>query len=165
MIASVTHPVALPKPAPQTAPPTAARTSIPPAPETIRGSIGERAAGNVRAETQRAIDAPEQAAVLPRLRDQERAEETERRLIENDLPTGPQPTFEETPLQRHARAALEPPDPIAGRDDAMSGVTAASGNDKPAEPPPGPRERAEVSFAETRSLAVSPEGAAVDIAR
>jgi hypothetical protein len=177
MIPSVTQPAALPKPAPQAAPPTAAKTAVPPAPETGRGSVGETAAGNIRAETRRAIDAPEQAAVLPRLRDQERAVDTERRIPEKDTPTGPQPTFEETPLERQARVALEPPDPVPGEDQALSEETGtprpdiprdasdAPGDDVPAAPPPTPRERAEVSFAETRSLAASRDGAALDIAR
>lgn len=177
MISSMTQPIALPKPASPTAPPTAAKTSAPPAPETIRGSIGERAAGNIRAETQRAIDAPEQAAVLPRLRDEERANETERQLIETELPTGPDPTFEETPLERQARVALEPPVLVTGYEDVSSddpqgdrpkapiSTAVAAAGDAPTEPPPSPRERAEVSFAETRSLVTTREGAALDIAR
>ena len=53
---------------------TAIRTAQPQAPETARASAGEAAAANVRTETPIAIQAAEQSAVAPRLRDQETAD-------------------------------------------------------------------------------------------
>ena len=89
---------------------TAQKTTQPQAPETARASAGEAAAANIKAETTQAVKAAEQSSVAPRLRDQETAERTER-AEPRDLPTGPPPSFEETPLERQARVALDPPEP------------------------------------------------------
>lgn len=176
MIPSVTTPTVAPKPATIGAPPTANKTTAPPAPETARGSIGEIAAGNLRPETVVAVDAPEQAAIAPRLRDQETAERSERQATDRDSPTGPPPAFEESPLERQARVALDPPDkpsesimpskavpekPNSKADETLL----AAGQTKDVDPPPTPRERAEVSFAETRTLSEPREPATLDVSR
>ena len=152
------------------------RTSQPQAPETARASVGEGSAANVRAESTKAVTAPEQTAVAPRLRDQETAERTERTPPAKDTPTGPPPTFEESPLERQARVAFDPPDPATATDtpppetDANTGEgnvppSAISSAPQPAEPPPTKSERAETSFAETKTLAEQREPATVDVAR
>lgn len=176
MIPSVTTPSIAPKPAVASVPPTASKTIAPPAPDTARGSVGETAAGNMKAETTSAIDAPEQSAVAPRLRDRETAQQSDRKQLDKDTPTGPPPAFDESPLERQARVALDPPET---RGDAGAGT--ADGNRdtsdtslkpveksterKPPEPPPTPRERAEVSFAETRSMSDQREAATLDVSR
>ena len=156
---------------------TATRTTQPQAPETARASAGEAAAANVRTETPGAIQAAEQSAVSPRLRDQETAERTERKTPSNDAPTGPEPTFEESPLERQARVALDPaevrappeeapqqtPDIADTPDDIERPIPEAA--DAPGDPPPTPSERAEVSFAETREISEHKEPVSVDLAR
>ena len=148
---------------------SAERTSNPPAPETSRASAGEAAASNVQLETSRAVTAPEQSAVAPRLRDQENAERSERLHATTDEPTGPPPAFEESPLERQARVAFDPPKPTAeppntGATDAPHpqeavGIEQAEASN---DPPPTPAERAEASFAEIRTLATVKELATVD---
>lgn len=177
MIPSVTTSSIAPKPAASAAPPTANKTIAPAAPDTARASVGETAAGNVKAETARAIDAPEQSAVAPRLRDQETAEQSQRQPPDKDTPTGPPPAFEESPLERQARVALDPPEAKAERDappaeDATRmPETSRTAGREPADtagdiaPPPTPRERAEVSFAETRTLSEPREAASFDVSR
>lgn len=157
---------------------SAERTSNPPAPETSRASAGEAAASNAPLETARAVTAPEQSAVAPRLREQENAERSERLKPSKDEPTGPPPAFEESPLERQARVAFDPPDPAEEQNRQSTPVTAAG--DKAAEPgigdaddtvqaeaandpPPTPSERAEASFAETRTLATPREPASVNL--
>lgn len=166
MIPPVTTPALAPKPVAPQAPPTANKTVAPPAPDTARASIGESAAGNLRAETARAIDAPEQAAVLPRLRDQETSEQSARLPRDADKPTGPPPAFDESPLERQARVALEPedvrPDPGAPPEETPPQTRRREAAEL-APPPPGPRERAEVSFAETRAIASAPEKLELDL--
>ena len=99
------------KPAQQTATGQAAlRTAQTQAPETARTSAGEAAAANVRPETAQAVRAAEQSAIAARLRDQEKAESSERKTPGTDSHAGPPPTFEESPLQRQARVALDPPE-------------------------------------------------------
>lgn len=152
---------------------TAARAAQPQAPETARTSAGEAGAANVRAETPSAVQAAEQSAVAPRLRDQETAETTDRDVPTKDAPTGPPPSFEESPLERQARVALDPPEkseaanaedaPPPTRDEERSATTQEE--PKAVEPPPTPTERAEVSFAETQSLAEPKGPATVDLAR
>lgn len=71
---------------------------------------GETGAANLRPETARAVDPARQAAVAPRLRDQETAERTDRRSLPDTGPTGPAPAFAETFLQRAARLAFSPPE-------------------------------------------------------
>lgn len=177
MIPSVTTSTFAPKPAVAAAPPTASKTTAPPSPDTARASVGEAAAGNLRAETARAVDAPEQSAVAPRLRDQETAERTDRLPPDTDRPTGPPPAFEESPLERQARVALDPPDtppeaapPVQDTPGNATETTAREislpGDDtKDTAPPPTPRERAEVSFAETRTMSEPREAAAFDVSR
>ena len=176
MIPSVTSSSIAPKPAVATAPPTANKTTAPPAPDTQRGSVGETAAGNLKAETALAVDAPEQTAVAPRLRDQETAEQSDRQSPDNDAPTGPPPAFEESPLERQARVALDPPEslveglPVNVDDDASAPDTerrdaaAPDTKQETANPPPTPRERAEVSFAETRTIS-DQRNASYDVTR
>ena len=172
--ANVSSAVAKPVQSAQTQ--TAQKTSQPQAPETARTSSGESAAANIKAETPQALQAPEQSSVAPRLRDQETAERTDRSDPAIDRPTGPPPTFEETPLERQARVALDPPvetldngpttpvpQPVA--DDPVSNAEADPAplrEDQP-DPPPTPTEKAEASFSETRTLTDTKEPATVDI--
>lgn len=176
MIPSVTTPAQAPKPAATNAPPTANKTTAPPAPETARGSIGEMAAWNLKAETALAVDAPDQAAVAPRLRDQETSERTDRVQADRDSPTGPPPAFEESPLERQARVALDPPEtpntPDAPPDAELPETETARPDSNrqtdvngDIDPPPTRRERAEVSFAVTRTLSEPREPAALDVSR
>lgn len=158
----------------------ALRNIMPQAPETTRASAGETAAANVRAESAQAIEASDQTAVAPRLRDQETAERTCREQPARDTPTGPPPAFEESPLERQARVALDlpaddtPPPPVAREpeqarpaDGTRSDVRTSEPEKEPAEdridPPPSPTERAEASFAETRTMAGPREPARFDL--
>lgn len=146
-------------------------------PETARASAGEAAAANVRSETADAVKAPEQARVVARLRDGETAERTERE--KSDRPAGPQPAFEESPLERQARVALDPQDPseepettppqtgsadtqptIPGDPDPEQAIAVAD-----IEAPPTPSDRAEASFAETIEINTPRNPAQVDLAR
>ena len=157
---------------------TAQKTSQPQAPETARTSSGESAAANIKAETSIAVQATEQSAVAPRLRDQETAERTERSQPVKDQHAGPPPTFEESPLERQARVAFDPPEAEAAPlpkpviDDAgHSSESTPAPDEAPApeethfDPPPTRTEKAEASFSETRSLADQKEPATVDLAR
>lgn len=150
------------------------------APEAARASAGETAASNVKLATSSAVTAPDQSAVAPRLRDQETSERSERALPGKDAPTGPPPSFEESPLERQARVAFDPPEqPVEPAFDLRPDVEVVekqtSSNDEgtlevvtaeaPADPPPTPSERAEASFAETRTLSEPKEAAQVDVAR
>lgn len=77
--------------------------------QTARTSAGESAAANIRPETTRAIDAPDQAVVAQRLRDQETKQRADSVIEEF---AGPEPTFEESPLERQApcvRAGVSAP--------------------------------------------------------
>lgn len=152
----------------------AQKTALPQA-QTARTSVGESAAANIRPETTHSIDAPDQAVVAQRLRDQE-AKDRADTVIEEFA--GPEPTFEESPLERKARVALDPPaittsvvqaDETATSmkiDDPVNEQTGIAVQDPVFEdPPPTPTERAEASFAETLSLADTPEPASVDVAR
>ncbi len=143
--------------------------------EGARASIGERGAANIRSETVNAIRAAEQAAVAPRLRTGETAENTDRDPPTVDAPTGPPPAFKESPLERQARVAFDPPEPEslpeipapsvevdeAAPDDAETNKAPAAA--QPVEPPPTRTERAEASFSETRSLAKPPEPQTLDL--
>lgn len=162
------------KPVQQTATGQAAlRTAQNQAPESARTSAGEAAAANVRPETVQAVRAAEQSAIAARLRDQEKAESTDRELPDVDTHTGPPPTFEETPLQRQARVAFDPPEidtatpPDATPADAEqpSDDDATAPQLAQADPPPTPTERAEVSFAETQAISEEKPPAKVDVAR
>lgn len=143
--------------------------------QTARTSVGENAAANIRPETARAIDAPDQAVVAQRLRDQE-TKERAAAIIEEFA--GPEPTFEESPLERQARVALDPPKATAvvvQSDEFALSTEPDEPANEPADlaikapmfedPPPTPTERAEASFAETRSFADTTEPATVDVAR
>lgn len=159
----------------------ATQTSIrPQAPEAARSSAGEPAAANVKAETTKAVAAPDQTAVAPRLRDQENLERTERPAQLVDAPTGPPPAFEESPLERQARVAFEPPEIPSDAPEAKEPTPEASSesdeSSKPMalekleeapqqEPPPTRTERAEASFAETKSLSETREPATLDLAK
>lgn len=157
---------------------SADRTSQPSAPETARSSSGETAAANIRVETADAVTPPEQSAVVPRLRDEENWDQTERDLPNKDDPTGPPPAFEESPLQRQARVSLDPTEASTPPElttepvgesvkpetkDRMPAQILAAATD-PVETPPTPSERAEISFAETRDLAEPTEPPNVDLA-
>ena len=159
---------------------TAQKTAQPQAPETARTSAGETAAANIKTETTRAVQAAEQGSVAPRLRDRETAERTDRTPPHKDAHAGPPPTFEESPLDRQARVAFDPPDlpavpedfaPVEGVDPDDAAPEARAQRDEPEpppafkDPPPTPTERAEVSFAETKTLAAPPEPASIDVAR
>lgn len=163
--------------APRTAAPpvpaTANRTAAPAAPDTARASAGEIAAGNLRAETARAVDAPEQSAIAPRLRDQETSENSIRRLLDRERPAGPPPAFDESPLERQARVALDPPEAPVTEDTEAADTSEIEGapeeypaESRPAvltvEPPPTPSEKAEASFAETRTISEPRDTATLD---
>lgn len=154
----------------------ALRTAQTQAPETARTSAGEAAAANVRPETAQAVRAAQQSAIAARLRDQEKAESSERKTPGTETHAGPPPTFEESPLQRQARTAFDPPEvdalphsDVPDVDEDASAPEAAlpriSEPETPPDPPPTPTERAEVSFAETQALAEKKEPATVDVAR
>ena len=166
MIPTVTSPGPAPTPAPTQ---TAQQKAALPQADSARSSAGENAAANVRAETTRAIDAPEQSSVAPRLREQESKERPD--TIFDDL-VGPEPTFEENLLERQARVALDPPEVAIADEPTPAPAEIKEPQDVEAEdaptfedPPPTPTERAEKSFAETRSLADTNEPATVDVAR
>ncbi len=159
---------------------SANKAAQPPAPEAARASAGEAAASNVKLATSAAVTAPDQTAVAPRLRDQETSERTERSLPGKDAPTGPPPSFEESPLERQARVAFDPPDepvePAFDLNPDIAVVEEAATTEPeeapeivvaeaPADPPPTPSERAEASFAETRTMSEPKEAAQVDVAR
>lgn len=171
MIPSATTSAVAPKPVAPGIQQAAQKTPQSHAPEAARSSAGETAAGSLRAETARAVDASKQAVVAPRLRDQDTAERTERALTDRDAPTGPPPAFEESPLERQARVALEPPEilPETEHREAPEADAVHFSQDetevqkKDVEPPPTPREKAEVSFAETRSIAAPRSSGSIDI--
>lgn len=149
---------------------SALRSSQQQAAETARSSAGEASAANLRTETAQAVKAAEQSAVAARLRDQEKAEQTDRGLPVEDSPTGPPPAFEESPLERQARLAFQPvgspPAPAAFSAETTRNAPpdpAAPGRTEAGDPPPTPRDRAEASFAETRTLAAPEAPATVDI--
>lgn len=156
---------------------TAARTMQPQAPETARASAGEAAAANIKTETPNAIQAAEQSAVAPRMRDQEKAEQTERQAPLKDQPTGPEPTFEESPLERQARTAFDPPElnqapkeqppePVeSAEQDETEALPELAVAEAPVDPPPTPTEKAEASFTETVSMSEGKEPSTVDVAR
>lgn len=62
-------------------------------------------------QTANAVEAARRAAEAQRLRDGETRETTERPPSDSD-PTGPPPTFDETPLQRQARTAFDLPEAV-----------------------------------------------------
>ncbi|NNE89968.1 MAG: hypothetical protein HKN27_18025 [Silicimonas sp.] len=162
-------PVTSPGPAPSLAPNQTAQKTALPQSDTARSSVGENAAANIRAETTRAIDAPDQSSVAPRLREQETKERPE--TVFDDL-VGPEPTFVENLLERQARVALDPPEIVSvpeekteATDDTEKQEIAAEETPVFENPPPTPTERAEASFAETRTLAETSEPAIVDVAR
>ena len=168
MIPSVSANVAPQKPVPVTAAQTATKPNSP----TGQGGSGEGAAYNVRPETASVVRAPDQLTAAPRLRDQETAERSERELADKKAPTGPPPAFEESPLERQARVALDPPDvapevevEVSSVDelDEVPGGDAAESDTGQIDAPPTPRERAEVSFSETRAIAEPVETSSVDV--
>jgi hypothetical protein len=135
-------------------PVTVAQTTARPAAPTGQGGSGKAAASDIRPETASAVRAPDQLTVAPRLRDQETAERSERELTDKKAPTGPPPAFEESPLERQARVALDPPyvtpEPEAeveatsvdDFDDAPGGDTADGGDPAQIDPPLTPIDRA-----------------------
>ena len=148
---------------------TAQRTAH--APETSRASAGETGSSAMRSETVDAAKAAEQSTVAPRLRDQERAESSTRIVSWKDAPTGPPPAFEESPLERQARVALDPPEeadaPARAKDATVApeaSVDDVSTRAAPdhVDPPPTPTERAEASFSETRTISAPREKATFD---
>ncbi len=178
MLAAAPSPIAAAKPPLPVAAQTAQKTSQPQAPETARASAGETAAANIKSETVQALKAAEQGAVAPRLRDQERAESTDRLPHGIEAPAGPPPTFEESPLERQARVALEPPELSGLAEPGQAAIEdadpdQATAPEMPAptlsaapanlDPPPTPSERAEASFAETRTISDHKAPASVDV--
>ncbi len=162
------------------APSPAMRAAEAPGPEAARASAGESAPAQVTLLSAKAVTAPDQAAVAPRLRDQETTERTDRSATPKDSPTGPPPSFEESPLERQARVAFDPPaaeapspreaEPLApvAQDDTNAPAEEAPEIVKaeaPPDPPPTPTERAEASFAETRTIANPKEPATVDLSQ
>ncbi len=119
--------------------PTPAKTTLPGASTfTGAGSFGSTRIGDgpsgTRPETTRMVEAARQAPLAQRLRDNDTREGL---IPTNDLPAGPPPAFRETPLERQARTAFEPPDIAA---------------ETQIDPAPSGRTRAEVGFAEARAL-------------
>lgn len=152
---------------------TAQKTAQPTAPETARASAGEVGA-RIRAETTLAIDAPEQTAVAPRLRDQETAERTARQRMARDAPTGPPPAFDESLLERQIRTAFEPPEQDPSPTAELATKPPADLPDptsKPVSDPAGQAtdfpeartERAQAGFAESRALLDPREPYRVDL--
>ncbi|MDA8586900.1 hypothetical protein N9L47_11675 [Rhodobacteraceae bacterium] len=159
---------------------TAQKTSQSQAPETARTSAGESSAANIKAETSQAIQAPEQSSVVARLRDQEKSESTDRAAQVKERPAGPPPSFKETPLERRARVALEPPEVPEVPDETDAALESAVADDAPnlelvddaisesqpavvSDPPLTRTEKAEASFSETRSLSEPKDPATVDL--
>lgn len=88
-----------------------AQASAAPLPAQQRTGDATGLARAIRPETPVAIDAARRMAEPERLRDDAaRKAATIERPPPDDAPTGPPPTFDETPLQRQARMALQPPD-------------------------------------------------------
>ena len=151
---------------------TAPKATATPQTEAPRSSTGEVSAANLRTETARAIDAPGQSAVAPRLRDQETAERSNRLPAKNDSPTGPRPTFDESLLERRSRTALDPPEiadqastpPPRGISDADDKPEAAV-NDipAPARVPSTATAQAEESFAEALVLSEPGKPGTLDV--
>jgi hypothetical protein len=171
MIPAAPAPIAAVRPPHPVAAQTAQKTTQ--ALETTRASAGEAGSSAVRSETVDAAKAAEQSTVAPRLRDQERSESSDRRLAWRDAPAGPPPAFEESPLERQARVALDPPDEMAAQ---PVKVPVAETSEEPSvdevpprpapervDPPPTPTERAEASFSETRALSSPRDRATVDV--
>ena len=171
MIPAAPAPIAAVRPPHPVAAQTAQKTTQ--APETTRTSAGEAGSSAVRSETVDAAKAAEQSTVAPRLRDQERAETSDRPVAWKDAPAGPPPAFEESPLERQARVALDPPDEVAAppANDPVAEAPREPPDDeatpRPApdrvDPPPTPTERAEASFSETRALSSPRDRATVDV--
>ena len=164
----------------QPTPHNSAARAQPSAPEAARTSAGETSAANVALQSAKAVTAPEQSAVAPRLRDHETADHTDRTSATKDAPTGPPPAFEESPLERQARVAFDPPETppepafdlladnaVVAKPDEGKEESAPEPNmpDTRVAPPPTPTERAEASFAETKTLAEPKEAVTVDVAR
>ncbi|MGR3515021.1 MAG: hypothetical protein ACU0GG_19845 [Paracoccaceae bacterium] len=158
---------------------SATRTAHAHAPDTARSSGGETAAAHVTLDSAKAVTAPDQTAVAPRLRDQETAERTHRTPPGTDAPAGPPPAFEESPLERQARVAFDPPDQGVVSEDTPPVGQAAPPDDAAIEeaftlmeapvemvdPPPTPTEKAEASFAETKVMADPKAPGTVDMSR
>ena len=171
MIPSVSANVAPQRPVPVTVAQTTARPAAP----TGQGGSGKVAASNIRPETASAVRAPDHLTVAPRHLDQDTAECSERELTDKKAPTGPPPALEERPLERQARVALDPPDvtpepeaevevmSVGEFEDAPGGDTADGGDPAQIDPPLTPRDRAEVSFSETRAIADPVKPASVDV--
>lgn len=175
MIPSVSSSTLAPKSAAPPAPATTANKTA--QPEMARSSVGEAAPRNIRAETTQAVDATEQTTLMPRLRDQETAERTNRTPPDTRAPAGPPPAFEESPLERQARVAFDPPEPEVDRPapkeladgpdlpEAGERSLSRAEPDELPDPPPTPSERAETSFAETRAIADDPGEPSLDLTR
>lgn len=158
------------KPTQAVASQTGLRSNASQAMEAARSSIGESTATKA-VETQNAITAPVQSGAVARLRDQETTERTGRTPSTKDAPTGPPPSFEESPLERQARVAFDPPDTDM-TDDVQQPETDAT---KPDETTGEKKalslgsddltERAEAGFAETKQLAEPPKSANLDVSR
>jgi len=78
--------------------------------DQAKSIAGTKSPAHAQPLTSSAIDPSRQATVAPRLREQETSERTERESPASDSPTGPPPSFEETPLQRASRVIFDPPE-------------------------------------------------------
>ena len=78
--------------------------------DQAKSSAGTKSPANAQPLTNAAVDPSRQTTVAPRLRDQETAERSAREVPASDAPTGPPPSFEETPLQRASRVIFDPPE-------------------------------------------------------
>jgi hypothetical protein len=87
----------------------------------------------VRPEMPTAVDAARRAAGLERVRDD--GGQRQDLPPSDDTPTGPPPTFAETPLQRQARIALDPPrfevESVSGESEETGRTIGASEDDRP----------------------------------
>jgi len=151
---------------------TAPKATATPQTEAPRSSSGEVSAANLRTETARAVDAPGQSAVAPRLRDQETTERSNRLSAKNDRPTGPRPTFDESLLERRSRTAFDPPEiadrakpapPSEESDTADDAERTANDVQAPAGAPSTVTAQAEEGFAEVLILSEPDIPATLDI--
>ncbi|MDJ1016952.1 MAG: hypothetical protein QNJ35_10605 [Paracoccaceae bacterium] len=179
MISAVSTSVTPIKPAETGQPPASSKSAQPPQPGAARASAGEAPRASLRAETARAIDPPEQLPAAQRLRDRE-TDETSGRPPLGDGPTGPPPAFQESPLERQVRVALDPPDlppelepaaPSAEETEVFEPAGAPGKRQEETTEPvrgetaPARFTRAETGFAETRSIAEDPAASSLNLSR
>jgi len=156
--------------------PQSASPPTDPGKESQGAARGESAASGARPETMVRVDPMRQSDRSRKIPSQDRKE-----LSNPDAPTGPPPTFEETPLERQARLAFLPPDPKPARDASSTVALAAEDAEQPHQTDQQTQLRdkagagwmagvsrhqdAENAFAEARQASRSAEQTEVDLAR